>query len=604
MDIIDKFFSKIQKDQAPASLRAKILDIPERKRGPNKFWHSLKFVVPILLIVALAVGGVYYKFFSTAKLASAFELSAEASDLAGISPESFFILKSSKSLSAFQVKKIVKFDPETDFDVEQLSTKRFRLKPKSPLNQNQVYAVTIQEGAADRDYSWAFQVKAPFSVLQTHPRNQATYVPVNSGIEITFNREGLLEPEKYFEISPKVEGRFETHGDTLVFIPKGLQPRSIYQATVKSGLKIRGSNDQLTGDFSFAFETADTAYYNYSSFDFNNDFLEFIPGKKPVLELYYYNIDLKNAEASIYKFDGLEEFMDSYRSSRSWDLAWASFYRQEFSSSSVLKNSQKIASFKPAPIKVGYQDVIELPDQLPNGYYLVELSAQGKKRQAWLQITPIAHYFSVTENKSLVWVQDFQKSSAISNVSVDYYDDRKDQSNLGSTNAQGLIQFDTPQRLKAEIQDAYAPQFFVLKASQMPEVAVKVADRWGYRGVGAADDFWKYLATDRYTYKMNDEVKFWGVVKGRSQDIRGQQVTVGIYKPDYFYGWYRGNSGMLSDENKPLVSTASMISAFDTISGKLSFKGLTPGTYSIIVSKDDKIVINTPVVVLTYTKPA
>lgn len=43
--------------------------------------------------------------------------------------------------------------------------------------------------------------------------------------------------ENFFEISPKVEGRFENYGYTTVFIPENkLQPETIYEIIIKKGL--------------------------------------------------------------------------------------------------------------------------------------------------------------------------------------------------------------------------------------------------------------------------------------------------------------------------------------------------------------------------------
>jgi len=60
----------------------------------------------------------------------------------------------------------------------------YEITPNQVLEDNKVYSIQIAEGPiAARDYSWAYQVKAPFQVLGSLPRDKATGVPLNAGID-------------------------------------------------------------------------------------------------------------------------------------------------------------------------------------------------------------------------------------------------------------------------------------------------------------------------------------------------------------------------------------------------------------------------------------
>ena len=52
------------------------------------------------------------------------------------------------------------------------------------------------------------------------PRHHARKVPPNSGIELTFDRDGVIEPERSFSIEPPVQGRFQRRGRVLSFVPE------------------------------------------------------------------------------------------------------------------------------------------------------------------------------------------------------------------------------------------------------------------------------------------------------------------------------------------------------------------------------------------------
>lgn len=594
------------------------------------FKQHKKIVVSVLgavLIFILVFLGWQY-FLKKPPVVAKFELSASITDSAGIDPKTPFILKSSEDLSANLIKKILVFEPEIDFEVKKIDSKlsgikifkkvfaqeetttaspsSFEIQPKEALNIDTIYRVSISdEEVTDREYSWAYQVKAPFQIISTHPRDEGTSVPVNSGIEITFNRENFINPEKYFLIEPAVKGTFEISGNTLIFLPEELDSATVYTVTIKKGLVVQGSDEVLSEDYVFRFETGLKAYEGRGPyFDFQNDFIEFIPGYQPTFKVFSDNIDVSQLEFNLYKFSNVDEFLSSYQKSRQWFLGWAYYYRRQASSLYQPESETKIISFKPEVIKVGYEEFIEIPQVLEQGYYLIDAKIGEKHRQAWLQITSLSHYFSITNNQSLLWIYDFQKKSPVKDIQVAYIEGTN-KINSGQTNEEGLIQFSTPENLRDRDQkEIIEPQFFRIDHQQYPATIIKIADNWGYRReVSQGDLYWDHFSTDRYTYQMNDTLKYWGVIKGRSQNIRQKKVTVGIYEG--WWGWQESWGGGLSlGGNEPLVMQEAVISSFDTIQGQLQFKGLTPGFYNLAVILDGEVVSQTSIQVLTYTKPA
>lgn len=590
----------------------------------QKFMYA-SIVAGVILTGILALT-VWQVFFQKPSAPAQFSLEAAVSDVYGIDPKTNFILKTTQPITKNAAKKILKFTPDTEFEVKNISNisglipaafaqsqdqiqkvvTTFEIRPLTPLKENQVYQIAISDSKyADHEYNWAFQVKTPFQVVQVHPRNQAVNIPINSGIEITFNRENIINLESYFEITPKVSGRFEQHGDTAIFIPgEELAAKTIYAVTIKDGLQSQGNEDTLVEDYIFAFETGEKSYNgDNSSFGFQGDFFEFIQDRKPVVGVSYYNMDPNTLDFNLYQFANAEEFLNAYQNSRKWQFGWAVHSRNSGSLFQPSEN-QKILSFKPNIIKSDYQYFLEIPKELDNGYYLLDTKVGKKREQAWLQITPMSHYFSIAHEKSIVWMYDFLTKKPLEAAPVSFLSEDTKNQTLGPTNQEGLLEFTTPASLQSEQKNYSSPKFLKIEKEGYLPTIIKLQDKWGYRKtVEKGDDFWDYISTDRFTYQMNDTVRYWGVVKGREQDFRQQKVKVGLYDGAYYYG-FGWDGGRVNNDTEPLVSQDVLVSQFDTIQGELSFNGVSPGYYNLVVIIGDDVISSTNVEILTYTKPA
>src|SRR6266478_51147 len=87
---------------------------------------------------------------------------------------------------------------------------------------------------------WGFAIAALLLlIVGTLPADGSTDVPVSTGVEITFSGSDLGNPQSYFSIEPSVSGRFETHKNTLVFIPAQLRPATTYRVSVSKGFGVQ-----------------------------------------------------------------------------------------------------------------------------------------------------------------------------------------------------------------------------------------------------------------------------------------------------------------------------------------------------------------------------
>jgi len=624
---IDKVFSTLTISPNTASvslgsvkpkanfINSRFFGVADKIRGLGR--RLFMIVGAVLFLVVILLG---WKIFFTHTTPAKFVLEATMQDGAGINPKSAFKLHSTQALSSKEIEKILKFNPPIDFSVKQIGSANpfvnqalaadnnqggsytYQLQPKADLQGDIVYqAVINDQNYADRDYGWAFQVKASFQVIKTHPGNKTAHVPINTGIEMTFNRIGIQNFDKYFDISPKVDGTFQASDDTVVFLPKNpLAEHTVYTVTIKSGLKASGSDDVLQDDYQFSFETQSNYYQPSVYINFNNDFVESLPGSKVDLGVYAYNVN--SPMVNVYKIDSQDEFLNSYQKSRTWSWGWTSYYKQNNANTFDSAGKQPVVTFQASVVTQNYQSYIEIPQTLDKGMYVVDMTYNGKHEQAWLQITPVAHYFSLTHDTSLIWLYDFPSKNPLKNARVEFIQSGSATQSLASTDSNGLSQFSTPDSLKAENSDNNSsPSFFKVTDQNNNVALVKIADQWGYSGnrVSSGDNYWQFMSTDRYTYQMTDTIKFWGVIKSRKEDIRQKQVKVALYDSSRFWDY----NGTYTDQ-QPVAFADVMVSPFNTIEGNISFKGLDPKTYSLVVTFGDETVSQTSIEVLTYSKPS
>ena len=555
------------------------------------------YVLGALLVVV--VGGVF--FYQTVVLKeeiSEFTLTPKIADAAGIDPGTAFILTSSADLNTAVVQDYLKFEPEVEYKIKKTGggSSVFEITPKAILDTDKVYSISIAAGPiAARDYGWAYQVKAPFQIISTLPRDKASGVPINTGIEITFNRENVVNPENNFSISPSVPGRFEIHRNTVVFVPtRELQERTLYSIKIKSGIKIEGSNDTLGEDTIISFETTEKYFQSRSSFGFDKTFWEFQPDNDFAFEVFHSNLPSNSVSLWAYKFDSLDEFLDEYNSSVDSEFAWTRYH----SSTSVTPDKDKrIFASEVTLEEQGRTRFIRLPQELEEGYYMADVLIDDRHSQAWFQVTPIASFSAVSGKESLLWLKDLGSGNNIANAEI-YFEGKL----LGKTNSDGTATFVTPELL-IESFDSYSyyyrsslEKFFTIKTGGK-QLVVPVEDQDGYATtVSQPDAWWDYLSIDKSVYLPSDTVRFWGIVKQRNDsDVRGEEITIQLTDP-YWYG--------SRDEVNVYGETKVDISDFYTVTGEVFLQDLKPGLYQLSVVRGNEVIVSENVSVETFIKPA
>jgi len=173
---------------------------------------------------------------SDADIRGGFVLTPSVSDSTGISIDSTFTLSSQNSVSLNDITNHLSIDNEPLPVITEKSANNFEIVLSRPFEHNKLYTFRITVSGSD-DITWVFQTSAVFEIEGTLPADKSTSVPVNTGIEIYFSSENYESIDNYFEITPNVEGRFEKHGKTCVFVPNELKNGTLYTVTVKKRVK-------------------------------------------------------------------------------------------------------------------------------------------------------------------------------------------------------------------------------------------------------------------------------------------------------------------------------------------------------------------------------
>ena len=196
------------------------------------------------------------------------------------------------------------------------------LHPATQLRPGQPYRITLHRADGTVAHTWAVTASRPLHVVGAVPDDQTTGVPVDTGIEVTFDATGVTAGglEAHFAIEPKVAGRFEVHGRLGAFIPtKPLAPSTLYTVTIQAGLPLPGTEQVLERDMRIQFETVNEAASKLDWMTVPTRLVDTATAEKPTLVLSFFdrNGDDKSTVPSrlpitVHRLDGLPTAMAAY----------------------------------------------------------------------------------------------------------------------------------------------------------------------------------------------------------------------------------------------------------------------------------------------------
>ena len=551
-------------------------------------------LVVVLALILTAVAAIRpWRSPSTAPLppeedAAEVTLAPAAFDPSGIDPAGELILTSRRPLVPAAVRGALAVEPAVQLRVEQADSAgtRFTIAPAAALEPDRVYRFRLsREAGVDRDYQWSFQTRTEFRLLGTLPAHRGTGVPVNTGIEFTFSHEDYADPSGYVTFSPPIEGRWERHKKTAVFVPADtLQPGTIYTVTLKEGLGRTQGEGQL-GAYTFQFETADpVADGEWSAFHLFDEAAEFSAGTVPHFRIWNKGSG-DDFTVSVYRYPGAEAYIQALRDAFAVP-GWSSLARDRYREPT--QGLASVATFTAQPVEAQYDRYLALPEPLPPGYYLAEIQLGRAVRQVHFQVTNLSYYLAESTTGGLVWLNDLATGRPAAGAELFLPDGTP----AATADRHGVARVEIP---AGKDEDGQVPIAFWIARSGHSEAVVHGTREywywyWGDGEASLAELYWHYLYIDRSVYKPADTVNVWGIVHPREPGARpADEVRVEVTR-----GW--GDQTVLASATLP-VERSSFI-------GSLELPNLTPGSYAVRVRVGEETFDSRWFEVATYAKPA
>jgi hypothetical protein len=480
------------------------------------------------------------------------------------------------------------------------------LTPDEPLTPGVTYRFTLHGEAGQTLDTWAFQASQPLRVVGTVPADTETDVPLDTGIEITFDQDGVVGAEDHVTIEPAVEGRFERHGRTLAFVPEGLEPATVYTVSVAKGITVEGTDETLESDVRFQFETRATRTPNDPEIyvRFASDLFESGVATRPTLALWSYAIgdvgeDGIEAPTSvpleIYRLPDRATAIDVFRQLRAIPR-WSQWNAAE----RVATDGWRRVLVVDARLQ-DYQRTLwtALPEPLAAGWYLVEVPSPTNPTQAILQVTDVSAYLVVSDTQTLVWANDLATGRALRGATV-----TAEGSSLGTTADDGTLLEATPPALIVE--DGACPT-----TACEPVVVVEAGERSAFlpaTGPGGPEGeyhtrwdagdpvgagYWRIFASDRTLYRRTDTVNVWGAVRHRDSGALPEQVSARLVA-----------YGDEVTEQPAIAATALSLRDSGAFTGSLRLQDVPEGDYRLELMVDGEVVSTRSIQVDRILKPA
>ena len=558
----------------------------------NFFTPTLLKVVIFVVLVGVVTGFFFYNKAVYKTVISDFDLTASVADAAGISPASHFILKTTAPMTTQVLERYVHIVPAVDFTVKKVSAAEntFEIIPSADLEVNRVYSVQVDKGPlATRDFSWAYQVKAPFQITSSIPGDKGVDVPVNTGIEFYFNRDNIVNPEEFIEIIPSVSGRFESSENGVRFIPNvPLEERTVYTLKINAGLGAKDTDDVLVVEKIIRFQTSQ-AYHGEArpSAYFSRQFTEFKPGSDMVFGVNAYN--MPSVPATVYRFDSSKEFLDSVVQVKG-DTPWARYSTD--ANTNLPENKKMFTAVLPIE-KAEYMSTIPLFVDLSTGFYAIVIDTGSGKDISWFQVNPAASFVAFTGSTTLVWLRDITGDQNIAGVPI-FFNDKL----MGTTGGDGVALVNTPSELVRKPNDPYqqSERRFIVAKISTGDLVIPIENEYGNTALLAENDaWWDYVSLNKNIYLPTDTIRFWAIEKPRhDRNVEGE-LTVKLSNPYWGYG---------NEEIVTYAETKTALSEYGALTGELSFSNLKPGVYDLTFQKGDEIIAKQMVSVSAYIKPA
>ncbi|HEX5828954.1 MAG TPA: Ig-like domain-containing protein, partial [Candidatus Limnocylindrales bacterium] len=307
-------------------------------------------------------------------------------------------------------------DPPLELRVSRSDATVAVVEPAAPLRAGTRYELALRDPDGTVRGAWSVQAVQPLSVVATVPRDESTRVPLDTGIEVTFDQDGVAlgDARKFISIAPPVEGTWVQEGRTVAFVPAAALPTgTLYTVTVRHGLPLAGTSMTLEQDVIVRFETDDEAAPNtwvtlrrglYDTgtaegavigVNMDEPEEEESEGRDRPNEVAVTLHELRNVDAAV-------DAWDEIRRAPGWTLVSGTAPVATDGLPVALESTLPLRRIEP---ERNDRLWFRLP-AMPAGWYVLTMQERGVPRQAVVQVTDLAVYATVTATRTLAWVND------------------------------------------------------------------------------------------------------------------------------------------------------------------------------------------------------
>jgi hypothetical protein len=202
---------------------------------------------------------------------------------------------------------------------------------------------------------------------------------------------------------------------------------------------------------------------------------------------------------------------------------------------------------------------LDLPMELPRGFYLAEFSLGRSRTQLLFQVTELGAYLAANEAEALLWVHDLSTGLGAADAEISVNGEH-----LANADASGVAHLESLPDTRVRLYDI----------RHGGERMILADTNWLYSNLSwrqlqeqrrTAQAYWNYLYVDKPVYRPGDTLYFFGLVAPRSQTAAPvREVTLRLE-------YYRTNL----DIKRTCAVTD------DVFQGAIELPVLLPGYYSL-----------------------
>lgn len=516
-------------------------------------------------------------------------------DSLGVAASTTFTLVSRSETPAVALAAGLAARPAVDFTIKAgADATQAVIKPKHALQEGARYSFQLTAPDGSLAGTWLFTARQPLHVVSILPDDRSVDVPTNTGIELTFDQDGVKGVADHVSIQPPVDGRFEAHGRTWAFVPaKRLEPRTVYTVTAQAGIGVAGSTETLETAVRFRFETG-SAEAAPPHLRFGRPIVEVRPNVEPIVTMTVSDEEgsvPRTVAIDVYSIPSLAAATSAART-LTGDLGWA------LSSPDAIVSTKDLSRVDRVDAELIDSDgsrVARIPVHLRAGWYLLHVDQATGPTQLLLQVTDIGAFAFVTSKSTVVWVNDLGADSPVGGATVRVASGTA----LGTTAPNGVMEAATPDGLAAtatEEQEGVATLLTVRTADGRAMI-VALGMRWDWLydlGLnsedGRYDRFWHAFMSDRAGYRQTDNIHVSGFVRTRADGTVPDGVSVQLV-PD-------GESGT------PILTQAVTPSARGSFLADIALVDMPRSAYNLQLVVDHAVVASLWINVTEIRKPS